>query len=88
MSPADVGGTYDQEARLQRRRRREFIRSHHPDAGGDPEAFRRGLRAWGHPTTGTPSIRVVAVRSQQPWRTTSLRPWLHRRQRRVAPRVR
>lgn len=26
------------------RRRREFIRAHHPDRGGDPEVFIAGLR--------------------------------------------
>lgn len=26
------------------RRRREFIRAHHPDRGGDPEVFMEGLR--------------------------------------------
>lgn len=28
------------------RARREFIRRHHPDVGGDPEAFVRGLAAF------------------------------------------
>lgn len=28
------------------RRRREFIRAHHPDRGGDPEAFVTGLRSF------------------------------------------
>ena len=27
-----------------KRRRREFIRAHHPDRGGDPEVFMAGLR--------------------------------------------
>lgn len=30
-----------------RRRRRDFIRAHHPDQGGDPQAFIEGLRAFG-----------------------------------------
>ena len=28
------------------RRRREFIRAHHPDRGGDPEVFVAGLRSF------------------------------------------
>jgi hypothetical protein len=28
------------------RRRREFIRAHHPDRGGDPEVFVTGLRSF------------------------------------------
>jgi hypothetical protein len=28
------------------RRRREFIRAHHPDRGGDPELFAAGLRSF------------------------------------------
>jgi hypothetical protein len=27
-------------------RRREFIRAHHPDRGGDPEVFAAGLRSF------------------------------------------
>jgi hypothetical protein len=33
------------QAREIRRRRREFIRAHHPDRGGDTEFFTAGLRA-------------------------------------------
>lgn len=39
----EVGGGPGQAAR---RGRREFVRRHHPDRGGDPAAFRRGLAAW------------------------------------------
>ncbi|HLX48668.1 MAG TPA: hypothetical protein VKS82_10075 [Streptosporangiaceae bacterium] len=28
-------------------RRREFIRAHHPDRGGDPDVFISGLRSFG-----------------------------------------
>ena len=87
MSPAAGGGAADQQTRLERCRRREFIRAHHPDVGGDPGMFRRGLQEWGRPTTAAPEVRVVAVRSRQLRLTTLLRPWLRRRQRRVAPRV-
>ncbi|WNV75120.1 hypothetical protein [Geodermatophilus sp. DSM 44513] len=30
----------------ERRRRRAELRRHHPDLGGDPEAFARTQRAW------------------------------------------
>lgn len=30
--------------------RRAFVRAHHPDVGGDPEAFRAGLATFGAPT--------------------------------------
>jgi hypothetical protein len=46
------------------RRRREFIRAHHPDRGGDPAAFIAGLRLIdgeaGSPGR-EPHPRVVAV---------------------------
>lgn len=47
-----------------RRRRRDFIRAHHPDWGGDPESFIAGLRAFGtRPEQGPgPLPRVVIVR--------------------------
>jgi hypothetical protein len=47
-----------------RRRRREFIRTHHPDRGGDMDAFVAGLRAFdtaGEQDPG-PLPRVVIVR--------------------------
>jgi len=40
------GGVGGGPAQAARRGRREFVRRHHPDRGGDPEAFRRGLAAW------------------------------------------
>ena len=50
------------------RRRREFIRAHHPDRGGDPEVFAAGLRSfdadreadWPQPL---PRVVVVAHRT-------------------------
>jgi hypothetical protein len=39
-------------------RRREFVafvRAHHPDVGGDPEVFRRGLEAFGAAAGGVPA---------------------------------
>jgi hypothetical protein len=47
-----------------RRRRRDFIRAHHPDRGGDPEVFAAGLRAFGagqDPDIG-PLPQVVIIR--------------------------
>ena len=40
---ADIGRE-DDEDRAAGRRRREFIRAHHPDRGGDTESFIAGLR--------------------------------------------
>ena len=39
------GGLVDDE-QSRRRARREFIRTHHPDRGGDPDAFAAGLAAY------------------------------------------
>jgi hypothetical protein len=47
-----------------RRRRRDFIQAHHPDRGGDTDAFVAGLRAFdtgGEPGAGS-LPRVVIVR--------------------------
>jgi len=45
----------------ERRLRREFIRVHHPDRGGDPEAFRRGLASFDEAgTEGTDSTTAAA----------------------------
>lgn len=63
------------------RRRREFIRAHHPDRGGDPKIFIAGLRAFGTghgPDTG-PLPTVVIVRR---------RAWLIRQTTAVAQRFR
>lgn len=43
----------------QQRRRREFIRAHHPDRGGDPAAFTAGLAELTQ--VHVPSVRVVLV---------------------------
>lgn len=69
----------------ERRRRREFIRAHHPDIGGNPEVFQRGLHAFDR--TGTAGPPVVAVRSPWPPLGVVLVRWRRRRQRRAAPRV-
>jgi hypothetical protein len=49
------------------RRRREFIRAHHPDRGGDAESFIAGLRAIDSgQAPPDPSPRVVVV-PHRPW---------------------
>jgi hypothetical protein len=52
------------------RRRRDFIRAHHPDRGGDPDIFVAGLRSFGteHERSRQPRPRVVVVR-RRPWLT-------------------
>jgi hypothetical protein len=68
--------------------RRAYIRSHHPDRGGDPTAFRAGLQTWDD-VLHEPRPRVVIVKAQ-PWPRVLLgtlaRPI--RRRRRRTPRVR
>jgi hypothetical protein len=44
-----------------RRLRREFIRAHHPDRGGDPAAFMTGLAAFDQLPPDAPPARVVVV---------------------------
>lgn len=74
-----------------KRRRREFIRVHHPDRGGDADAFIAGLRAFGakgQPPLAGPLPRVVVVR-RRPWPVRLARAvarWLRPGQR--VPRVR
>ena len=49
------------------RRRREFIRAHHPDRGGDAETFVAGLRAMeAGQERRDPPPRVVVV-AHRPW---------------------
>ena len=48
-------GTEQQQHRQDRQvrlARREFVRAHHPDTGGDPEVFWRGLQAFDRPGPG------------------------------------
>ena len=52
-----------------RRRRREWIKAHHPDQGGDPGRFIAGLAGLDTPapapsTAGRPTV----YRSRSPWR--------------------
>ncbi|GAB2487739.1 hypothetical protein [Jatrophihabitans fulvus] len=62
MSDADRDG---REAAERAAARRAFIRSAHPDRGGDPDAFIAGLRGFDAPRpTGAERPRVV--RSRRP----------------------
>jgi hypothetical protein len=79
------------EDKNQRARRREFIRSHHPDRGGDPVIFIAGLgRFDGEP--GGPRVlplpRVVVV-PHRAWPVRLMAALMHRlRGSHRAPRVR
>ena len=60
----------DAQINESRRRRRDFIRTNHPDRGGDPEVFIAGLCAFGlerEPDCG-PLPTVVIVR-RRAWLT-------------------
>ena len=71
-----------------RRARREFIRAHHPDRGGDPTAFAAGLAELDQLPTGEPAARVV-VATDTPWLVSLLTALMHRiGWRRPPPRVR
>jgi len=72
-----------------RRRRRDFIRVHHPDRGGDPESFIAGLRALGiGPGQGSgPLPRVVIVR-RRAWPVRLVAALAGRRHGSRPPRVR
>lgn len=58
----------ESQAREIRRRRREFIRVHHPDLGGDTDLFVTGLHTLdtGRDQDPGPLPRVVVVR-RHPW---------------------
>lgn len=63
------GSSNENRARETARRRREFIRMHHPDRGGDAERFIAGLRAFdAGQAAAEPPPRVVIVR-HRPWLT-------------------
>ena len=67
--PSPLSRMADLQAQEARRRRRYFIRAHHPDRGGDPEAFIAGLCAFGaghEPDTGPPPPEVIVIR-QRAW---------------------
>jgi hypothetical protein len=48
------------------RRRRKFVREHHPDLGGDPETFIAGMRAFeAEQALRTPAARVVVIKREK-----------------------
>jgi hypothetical protein len=71
------------------RRRRQFVREHHPDRGGDPEEFIVGLRAFDtEQASWAPAARVVVIKREK-WSARlviAARQHLHRG--RKSPRVR
>jgi len=77
----------DRQDRQVRLARREFVRAHHPDTGGDPEVFWRGLQAFDRPGAGSCGGRVVAVRSHRPLLAAVLLMWRRYRRHHTAPRV-
>ena len=70
----------DDEQR-RRRARREFIRAHHPDNGGDPAAFAAGLAALDQAPDQAPDpappARVVVV-ADTTWAARLLMALMHR----------
>ena len=73
------------------RRRREFIRAHHPDRGGDPEVLMAGLRQFDaepeqHGREPLPPVIVIARRGWLIRLITALTHWVHADER--IPRVR
>jgi hypothetical protein len=75
----------DEQSR--RRARREFIRAHHPDHGGDPVAFAAGLAALDQFPAGRLPARVV-VAADTPLLVSVLRALMRRiGWRRPPPRV-
>lgn len=76
-----------QLSRQDRQDRREFVRANHPDVGGDPEVFWRGLQTFGRSASGISRVRVVAVRSHRLPVAVVLLLWRRHRQRHAAPRV-
>jgi hypothetical protein len=57
--------------------RRDFIRAHHPDRGGDPAAFMTGLAAFDRLPAGAPPARVVVV-ADTPLLVSLLAALMHR----------
>jgi len=67
----------------ERSRRRDFIRSHHPDVGGDPAEFVAGLAAFDDRDADAPAsvpVHVVVVRRRAPAKrfTAAIRRRFHR----------
>jgi hypothetical protein len=73
------GGDADRAADVDRRRR-EFIRAHHPDRGGDAETFIAGLHGFDDgpdPADPAPPPRVTVV-ARQPWAARLVRAAVQR----------
>lgn len=51
------------------RRRRRFIREHHPDLGGDPETFIAGMRALEAEQAPWTRVATVVVIKREKWPT-------------------
>jgi hypothetical protein len=84
--PGGRGDLVDGE-QSRRRVRREFIRAHHPDRGGDPAAFAAGLAGLDQLPVDTTPARVVVV-ADTPLLATLLTALMHRAGwRRPPPRV-
>ena len=80
----------DDAERTRRAQRREFIRDHHPDRGGDPAEFLAGLHRFDPPPpepTDGPAPRIVIV-ADKPWPVSAVTSALRRIRRRRRPRVR
>jgi hypothetical protein len=66
-----------------KRRRRELIRAHHPDRGGDPAVFIALLQSLDEEPRGEPPTEVRFARRRR-WRVPDPpRPFRRRRPRRV-----
>jgi hypothetical protein len=63
-------------ARDERAAFRAWVRTHHPDAGGDPGEFAEGLRR----LRDRPRASIVAVRRRR-WPVRRLARWRERRER-------
>jgi len=66
-----------EDSQSRRRARREFIRAHHPDRGGDAAAFAAGLAELDQFAAGWRPARVV-VAARAPLLVSPLRALMHR----------
>jgi hypothetical protein len=74
------GGDAGDRAADAGQRRREFIRAHHPDRGGDAGTFIAGLRGFDDgpdPADQDPPPRVTVI-PHQPWPTRLMRAAVQR----------
>jgi len=80
----------DDAERARRAQRREFIRSHHPDRGGDPAEFLAGLRRFDPPPSESTDVsepKVVVIANER-WPLSAVSATLRRIRRRRRTRVR